>query len=175
MLRGVRAFAVVGLVLVALSACESGSSATALGDTKAPAQLLRNEVASRFPADLIAGYDESNDGSEACGKDGVMRSWHSSQLMSVADDGASGLGAAVDDVVASLVKQGWKSTSSSPSTKMHDTRLTNETIASVIRLRATDAASSGDAGASIEISVNGQCVETDGPNSDEVIRLGGAE
>jgi hypothetical protein len=93
--------------------------------------------------------------------------------MSVVPDAENDLRAAVDEVVASLVAQGWKSTASSPSLKMHDTRLTSEKVSSVIRLRATDASANGDIGASLEITVNGLCVETDGPDSDEVKRLDG--
>jgi hypothetical protein len=165
----------VALVPVLLAGCGTGSSATALGDTKAPAQLLRNEIAGRVPAEIIEKLADSEDESEGCGQDGVMRSWRSTQLMFVAPAESGRLLTVLDGVVASLEEQGWTSEPSQPSSKIHEDRLTSKTINSIIHLRAVEASDDEGNGATFELTVNGQCVMTDGPDSDEVKRLEGRD
>jgi hypothetical protein len=166
------ALAVV-LAPVLLAGCGTGSTATALGDTKAPAQLLRNEIAGRVPADVIESLADSEDESEGCGQDGVMRSWRSTQLMFVAPTESGRLLTVLDGLVASLAAQGWASEPSQPSSKIHEDRLTSSTIDSVIHLRAVEASDDEGNGATLELTVNGACVKTDGEDSDEVMRLEG--
>ena len=175
MSRLVRALFAGIIVAGLLAGCGSGSSASALGDTKAPAQLLRNEVASRVPQEIIESLADSEDVSEGCGKDGIMRAWRSTQLMFIVPDKAGRLLTVLDGMVASLSEQGWGAESSQPSSKIHEVRLTSSRIDSVIRLRAVEASDDEGNGATIELSVNGPCVETEGPDSDEVKRLEGRD
>ena len=176
MSRSVRAL-IAGIIVVgSLAGCGSGTSASSLlGDTKAPAQLLRNEVASRVPQEVIESLADSVDASEGCGKDGMMRAWRSTQLMFITPAKAGRLLTVVDGMVASLSEQGWAAESTQPSSKVHEERLTSSRIESVIRLRAVEASDDEGHGATIELSVTGPCVMTDGPDSDEVKRLEGRD
>lgn len=175
MSRSVCAFIAGAIVVATLAGCGSGSSATLLGDTKAPAQLLRNEVAGRVPTDVIESLSDSEDVSVGCGQDGVMRSWQSTQLMFITPEKAGRILTVLDGVVASLAAQGWTSEPSTPSSKIREDNLTSKTIDSVIHLRAVEASDDEGNGATFELSVNGPCVHTDGADSDEVKRLEGRD
>ena len=175
MSRSLRTLFAAVIVTVVLAGCGSGSSSTPLGDTKAPAQLLRNEVASRIPADVVEKLADSEDASEGCSTDGSKRSWRSSQLMYVLPDKAGRVLTILDGVTASLSEQGWGGETSQPSSKIHDVKLTSTKIESVIRIRVVEASDDAGNGATIELSVNGPCVQTDGADSDEVKRLEGRD
>jgi hypothetical protein len=179
MSRAARKFLGLGIVAVLiptlLAGCGSDANQTALADTKAPAQLLRNEIASRVPPAVVEKLADSEDSSEGCGQDGVMRSWRSTQMMFVEPQSAWRISTVLEDVTTSLADQGWTSKLSDASSNIHEVRLTSDSNESVIHLTAVEASDEDGNGATMEVTVNGPCVATDGPDSDEVKHLEGRE
>lgn len=161
----------MGVVVAALAGCAS-NGASSLGASKAPAQLLRNEVAGRIPTGAVSELADSVDTSEECGGDGAMRFWRSSQLVFINSDNAARVGELFDSLLVSLEKQGWTGSVSAPTPSVHAVFLSSETIDSKIEIRATEADEWGKGG-TFELAVTGPCVETSGADSDEVKELEG--
>ncbi len=171
--RTLIAAALVAVLVPTLLAGCGGSDvdASALANTKAPAQLLRNSVASRVPKTDVQKLGEADDLSVGCGDNGVMRSWRSSQLMFIQPVQAYKIRQLLLDLTGVLAVEGWKSVEDTPSGNIHEAKLTSTKTSSTILLTATGAADDQGNGASMEIVVTGPCVKTDGPNSDEVKHL----
>jgi hypothetical protein len=164
--------AIIGGVLASvLAGCSSDDGGVSLADTKGPAQLLRNSVAGKIPTDLVASQGDTEDNSEACSSDGVKRSWHSGVLLNLNPDHGSQAFEVLENLGRNLSDDGWTGEESSPSGKIHELRLTSTRTQSVIRITATLPADSDGNGASVQVAVNGPCVATDGPDSDEVKHL----
>lgn len=159
------------VVLFALVGCSSSTPTTiTLAETKSPAQLLRNEIASRIPASMISGDVMQGDSSEACDGEGLVRSWRSTAEIDIVASSAAGLADATEDVVDSFVDQGWKASTRDASSRLLEHRLTGPNSSADVRITAATGDDDGK-GASVIIVVNGPCVVTEGPDSAEVEKL----
>lgn len=174
---------------IALTGC--GQSATAgadLGDypdislkeTKAPAQLLRNEAAGRIPTAVIANIEETLDESVGCVNDkldpeGLIRSWHSSAIVTMEPGSAWRVETVVDKLIASFVDQDWTAVSLGQTDDFRSSLLTSKKGATEIQIigrRAVEEeAVENPDDVTIEVQVHGPCVRTAGPESDEVLEL----
>lgn len=170
-----RAVIAAGVLALALSGCSTDSNAVKLADTKGPSQLLRNSIADRIPAEMIDSQGQTSDVSEGCGDDGVRRSWRSSVLFFITPASADQVTQLLSDLGDSLSADQWAGTETSASDNIHELRLTSPRTSSVIRLTATGASDDDGNGATMQIAVNGPCVVTDGPDSDEVKHLEGRD
>lgn len=155
----------------ALAGCAgpSADETLTLAATKSPAQALRNEIAGRVPSGVVDGIEET-DLSESCDAKGLVRSWRSTATISIAPLSAGRLEAITDDLVASFADQGWKASTRDGSSKLFEHRLTSDTSSSDIRIIG-DLGNEDRLDASVLIEVNGPCVVTEGPDSDEVKNL----
>ena len=164
----VRPLIATALVL-ALAGC-AGGQGISLAEAKSNVQLLRNDAASRIPADLVDIVLVSSDLSVSCepestDPEGRLRSWHSGARISLTP--GADLDAVIDDLVASFVDQGWEQSSGSTADA---TTLSSATIFSDIEITATDAADDEHA-AEITLALSSPCVDTDGESSKEVRQL----
>lgn len=164
-------FPVVLLGALALAGCggSNASETVTLAETKSPAQALRNEIAGRIPTGVVDGVEET-DLSESCNAKGLVRSWRSTATVSIAPLSAGRLEAITDDLVASFVDQGWEASTRDASSKLFEHRLTSDTSSADIRITG-DLGNEDRSDASVLIVVNGPCVVTEGPDSDEVKKL----
>lgn len=166
----------VGVLLatvIAVGGCStSGSDVVTLAETKSPAQLLRNEVANRVPAETIAGDAEQSDKSESCDSDGLVRSWRSSAEFALVSTASDEVERITSELVETFVDQGWAASTREASSRLFEHRLTSDTSSADVRITG-NAGDDGGEGASLLIVVNGPCVHTDGPDSDEVKELEG--
>lgn len=160
------------LLLLALVGCSNSapSGATTLAATKSPAQLLRNEITSRIPADMITGDVVQGDASEACDGKGLVRSWSSTADVPIAASATSELAETTEAIVDSFVDQGWKASTRDASSRLFEHRLTGPNSSADVRITADVGNDEGE-GASVLVVVNGPCVVTQGPDSDEVKQL----
>lgn len=170
--RALVAALVSALVAVAVSGCGAQNDAVSLEMTKSPAQLLRNEVSDRIPETVVDSLVSIDDSSESCGSDGFSRSWRSTALFAVRAAKAVDLDAVVDELVEALESQGWSASDRSASAKLREVRLTSATTTTELKLTA-DRGNDAGAKASIRVVANGPCVVTDGPDSEEVMKLEG--
>ena len=170
------------LTLLALTGCataaaptEAASSALAeLGEitlvqSKAPTQLLRNEAAARVPEIVVQDVAETTDSSASCldtgvDPDGLARQWTSTATFLVTNSQAARVATVTEDVAATFSEQGWSAELDGAATT-----LTSETSPVVIHLEAV--AKENGEHAEIRITTTGQCVRTEGPESDEVLEL----
>jgi hypothetical protein len=181
--------ALVIISSIALTGCgQSGTAGADLGDypdislkeTKAPAQLLRNEAAGRIPTAVIATIEETLDESVGCvndklDPDGLIRSWHSSAIVTMEPGSAWRVESVVDKLIASFVDQDWTAVSLGQTDDFRSSLLTSKKGATEIQIigrRAEEAKDVEDADdVTIEVQVHGPCVRTAGPKSDEVLEL----
>ena len=173
----VAAIAAIFLVTSVLTGCGDtttrGDSVT-LAQTKAPVQLLRDETASRVPSGAVGAVAGMEDISISCkakskDPDGKSRKWKSSTLLEIESSSAWRTGAISEDVVQSFVDDGWKAADGvggGATVKV----LNSETSASQIQLSTTLPESKKDTG-SIQVTITGPCVDTDGEDSEEVMKL----
>ena len=156
---------IAGLSL-GLAACSSGTPPTAsLADTKSPVQLLRNESILRLPSADI-GSVESTDESVGCDGDKSVRRWNSAAIITLSDSAGQKPDAAITTLAASFEEDGWVV---SPGNEREDDEqavLTSGTSAAEIRLIAH-----AGTPATVTIEAAGPCVQTDGPDSEEVRKL----
>ena len=190
--RRAAAITIVILAAASLAGCGTDGGTTAktasLATTKSPVQLLRNEAAGRIPPAVIESVTETEDLSKACLDEsedpkGLSRSWYSSAQVLVENASAWRVDAVVDGVAQSFVDQGWLARPLGGSATSRVILLSSETSPAEIQLSANrpdpDAAAP-DAEASaetvdvtIDLSVHGPCVATDGADSDAVKKLEG--
>lgn len=164
------AVAVASVIL--LTGCASPApTGPTLASTKSPAQLLRNEIAGRVPPAVIDELGETEDVSVGCGQNGLMRSWRSSALMFVKPSSAWRVGKVLSEVTKSLTTEGWNAEDDDSTKSVSQRRLTSPGKGAKITLTAVKAADKKGNGASLEIAVNGACVLTGGPDSEEVKKL----
>jgi hypothetical protein len=171
----------------ALSACSSTGGASAgsgpsLAETKSPVQLLRNEAATRIPPAAIESVVQTEDKSMPCkteaeDPEGLRRSWHSDVRVTVDPSSAWRVDMIVDELAASFVDQGWVATPLDTRADKHGVRLSKEGMASAIRVTAnrpdpaaTEAVPDAEP-VSIDLALNGPCVDTAGADSDSVRKL----
>lgn len=176
---------------IALTGCgQDATPGAVLGDypdislkeTKAPAQLLRNEAAGRIPTAVIATIEETLDESVGCvndklDPDGLIRSWHSSAIVTMEPGSAWRVETVVDKLIASFVDQDWTAVSLGQTTDFRSSLLTskkNATEIQIIGRRAGEEKAVENAeDVTIEVQVHGPCVRTEGPESEEVLALEG--
>jgi hypothetical protein len=165
-------------VLLVLVGCASPAAESSpldeLGDltlveSKAPAQLLRNEAASRVPTVVVQDVAEMADASVSClGADvdpgGLARQWQSTATFLVTNSQAARVVTVAEGLAASFADQGW-----APEVVDGATMLSSESSPVVIAITAVPKSSGMHA--EIRIATTGPCVLTDGPGSDEVVRL----
>ena len=153
-----------------LAGCDTDAEVMlTLAESKSPVQLLRNEVASRVPQDLVQQV-VNEDYSEACGADGSIRSWHSSVRLEVGAAQSADVDTLIDDLSTSFEADGWIATPGNERLEQKQAVYTRGGTAAEIHITAEDRAGVGHA---VVVSVFGPCVQTDGPDSDEVTSLEG--
>jgi len=154
--------------------------------SKAPVQLLRNEAAGRIPTAVIANIEETLDESVACldeaqDPDGLIRSWHSSAVVTMEAASAWRVETVVDKLVQSFVDQDWLARSLGQTADFRSSLLTSKTSAAEIQIigqrpdkdqTSTSTVENVDE-VTVEVQVHGPCVRTDGPESEEVLKLEG--
>jgi hypothetical protein len=172
---------VLGMAAIAItvSACGTGSEPEVypdltLAETKSPTQLLRNEAAGRIPVEFIELVDHAQDVSKDCqtverDPDGLIRSWNSSVRVSLTTDHGFELDTIIDELAKSFEVQGWDRGTFGGASII---RLTSVDSPVNIHISSVQPDESG-AGAKIQLSAGGPCVQTDGEQSDEVIQLEG--
>lgn len=167
--------AAVLVVAISLSGCANSagsegaeSSGLTLAATKSPAQLLRNEILTRVPKKSVETL-VTEDISKGCDGDDKVRSWHSSANAEMTDSSETAFIALVRTLRVSFEDQGWtwKAANSRPG-DLQGT-LTSKKTAAKIFINAT--APSGGANPTLLVTAAGPCVMTDGPESDEVVKL----
>ena len=180
---------------IALTGCgQEATSAAIAGDfpdislteSKAPVQLLRNEAAGRIPTSVIADIEETLDESVACldesqDPDGLIRSWHSSAVVTIEAASAWRVETIVDKLIATFVDQDWFARSLGQTADFRSSLLTTKKSAAEIQIigqrpdedqTSTSTVENVDE-VTVEVQVHGPCVRTDGPESDEVLKLEG--
>ena len=183
--------AVAVLALTLLSGCGASVPTVpgtypdvSLAESKSPAQLLRNEAATRLPAEVIDEIIESEDSSVACLSEeddptGIVRSWHSTADVLIVDDGVVDVQALVNDLTASFEEQGWTARSLGGNASVTSKLLESETSLADIQIagyKPNDTMPSTGLETKVEqttvqIQVHGPCVRTGGAESDEVTGL----
>ena len=165
------AVVVSGLLLAGCAA--PAATGPTLASTKPSAQLLRNEIAGRVPPAVVDKLGETKDSSVTCGDAGKRRAWRSSIVIFVDPKSAWRLGTVSGEIISSLQNDGWTPKESKPSKKITQTTLEKAGTTAVINLIATEAVDGKGNGATYSIAADGPCVDTDGPDSDEVKQLEG--
>lgn len=138
-----------------------------LAETKSPAQLLRNEIFTRVPKADIAAVT-TDDFTEGCNGDEAVRSWRSTANAELNASSATSFASVVRALRVSFEDKGWM-WEPSPGTDELQGVLSNEKTPAQIYFSATPPA--GGSNAALLVVVGGPCVETDGPDSPEVLKL----
>ena len=168
--RNVAPILLVFPLALLLAGCGTDTGvALTLAESKSPVQLLRNEVASRIPQEVVQQV-VNEDYSEACGTDETIRSWHSAVRLEVGASDAAAVEQLIDELSASFEEDGWISTPGNERLDEKQAVYTRGGTAAEIHITADDRAGVGHA---VVVSVFGPCVQTDGPDSDEVTSLEG--
>jgi hypothetical protein len=173
---GIPTTALIALTLLGGCAAEPDQALT-LAQTKSPVQLLRNEAASRVPADAVDSIVTSQDESTACrtvetDPDGLLRSWRSVVRYALKYGDAYDGERIVADLAASFVDQGWVEGSYGTAAIVELSRDGSETT---IHISESPGDAEARTGAQVQLTVAGPCVLTKGADSDEVRLLDGAE
>lgn len=189
--KKVIAISLIALSTIGLSACTPQAASVSgtypditLAESKSPAQLLRNEAASRIPAIYVDEVIEAQDTSVAClseadDPDGVVRSWHSTVNVLMVDDGRADVKAIVKEFVASFVDQGWTARDLGGNAYTTAKLLESETSLADIQVtgfipnpnQASTALEENVDQLTVRVEVHGPCVRTAGSTSDEVTAL----
>lgn len=152
--------ALAALMLTGCSAPQSEQAQLTLVETKAPVQLMRNAAAARVPADAIGFVSNSGDASVECGDGDPYRLWSSSVNLTLTTDEAPRAREHYDELVANYVADGW-TVDDEQSGSTHLIREEGEPELVIIVQDYT----------AISVTVNGECVLTDGEGSAEVKAL----
>jgi hypothetical protein len=152
-----------GVAAVALLAgCTDAAAGITLAETKASAQLLRNNALAGIPDDQVSGFVEWKDLSKSCADvaddpDGLMRSWYSSGVVPIAPLYITETATIMKDLAASYEQKGWSVAGDDDSRV-----LTKPGSSSTITLTVVPITGQ------LRIESEGPCVATGGPDSDEV-------
>ena len=158
---------------LALSGCGASpeqESGISLADTKAVVQLMRNDLTGKVSDEVTKEVTEVGDGSIGCGED-FNRKWYSTALIELLPESSSEVDVIAQSIQDSFVAKGWGSGAESGGAGTTLYSLTSPDAQSTIDLKTTEQAASGKDGATIYVEVNGPCVLTDGPGSDELAQL----
>jgi hypothetical protein len=155
-----------------------------LAETKSPVQFLRNDAASRIPTAVIDTVEGTVDESVACleeseDPDGLIRSWHSSALVTIVSGSAWRIEAIVDNLIQSFTDQEWAARSLGETVDFRSSMLTSKTSMAEIQVigerpdpEQTEGSEAADGEqVTVEIQVHGPCVRTEGSGSEEVLKL----
>ena len=161
---------IAAAAVLTLGGCATGQGIS-LAEAKSNVQLLRNDAASRIPAELVDIVLVSSDLSTSCepestDPEGLLRAWHSGARISLTP--GADLDAVIDDLVASFVAQGWEE---APGTIATATTLSKPAIFTDIEITATREDTDDDSTAEITLALTSPCVLTDGESSKEVRQL----
>lgn len=187
-----RTFVVVALgalSIVGLAGC-AGAAADVpgeypdltLAETKSPAQLLRNEAASRLPDEVIDEIIETQDASVACinekdDPEGTIRSWYST--VNVLIIGETEVAPLVNDLVASFEAQGWVAGDLGGNAATVRKLLESDGTLATMQINGFTPDENASSASleeivdqrTVQIEVHGPCVRTGGAESDEVTSL----
>lgn len=154
-----------------LSACASAPEPPplTLAASKPLVQLLRNETAGRVPLAVVQ-QTVNEDYSEACGDDPSIRSWHSAVRLETDKSDPAAVDALIEKLSASFDKDGWIATPGNEREELKQAVYLKSGTAAEIHVSADVRAGVGRA---VVVTVFGPCVQTDGPDSDEVTSLEG--
>jgi hypothetical protein len=156
---------------VALGGCTaSDDTGISLADTKSSVQLMRNDVTGKVSDEVTKEVTEVGDGSVGCG-DEFNRRWRSTALIELLPDSSSKIDAIAQTLQGLFVAKGWVSGAKPGGDGITIYKLTSPDAQSTIDLTATELGESGKDGATIHVEINGPCVLTEGPGSDELARL----
>ena len=147
-------------------------SSMSLAQTKSPAQLLRNEAASRIPADIVEEITKSTDQSTACetseqDPDGKLRKWDSSVRVVLTEKGGFDVNSVVENLVGTFIAQGWERGSHGGSI----VKLTSKNSPTTIHISKVEADAEAGENSLVQLKASGPCVATDGAESSEVLEL----
>jgi len=174
--------ALAALALAGLTGCAEtpagaeGGSALSLSQIKSPVQLLRNEVASRIPGNLVVDVVQPNDRSEPCetieaDPNGLSRTWKSSILILINFHSKTDIEQVVENIVESYEEDGWVS-AEGESSKI--TQLTNPKSFVTIDLSSVKPDKVAEIGGQVQVTTAGSCVTTEGRAAKSVTDLGPA-
>jgi hypothetical protein len=150
------------LAIVGLTSCAKSQHATArLVDTKSSVQLLRNSAADYLPIDAIQSTANVVDRSEACNSGDPWRLWKASITLNlIPSTPARDL---YEQLVSSYEEDGWESASVG---NKASTLSKKDSLAQIDLVVHEDSVAP-----TLDIAVSGECVITDGADSDEVMNL----
>jgi hypothetical protein len=161
------AFGLVGALgaLLLLTGCTGEDAGPTLAQTKASAQLLRDDALERINSTFVYGVVTWKDESRPCGTatddpGELLRDWHSTGLVDIAPAYADQTDSIMQVLAKTYIPFGWTVTGQG------DTRvLSKDSSTSAITL--TVLSTTGQ----LRIDSAGPCVMTGGPDSDEVRAL----
>jgi|GEM_PF-1740759 hypothetical protein len=198
MVRGDRTFIAsliaLGFIATTLTGCAGDAAGSvpgtypdlSLAASKSPVQLLRNDAASRIPTATIDSVEDSEDTSVACLSEdvdpaGLVRSWQSSARVTIEDASTWRIDSIVADLATSFSEQGWTVRSLGGSANVKSQLISSEKSMAEITVSALIPDSDQTSISTeenverptVQISVHGPCVLTDGADSDEVKKVEG--
>ena len=172
---GVLAISTMAGLLLTGCGNDGGAETTelTLAATKSPAQLLRNEAATRVPETVIDEVLKSQDFSSACQTEetdpkGLLRQWDSTVRLAINADNGARTKEILDELANSFVEQDWKLGNFGGSSILE---LTSTDSPSVMHLSMVKADEETGEGGVIQITSSGPCVTTGGTDSSEVRNL----
>ena len=170
--RSVATAALVVLAMSPLSGCAAAPEpiSITLATSKPLVQLLRNETAGRVPLDGIQQM-VNEDYSDACGDDPSIRSWHSAVRIEVDEADPAAVDSLIDDLSVSFVKDDWIVTPGNEREELKQAVYVKSGTNAEIHITSEFRPGVGRA---VVVTVFGPCVQTDGPDSDEVTSLEGS-
>jgi hypothetical protein len=182
------------LTALAVSGCGStaGSEITGnypditLTESKSPVQFLRNDAAGRIPPAVIDTVVDTVDASSACldeekDPEGLIRSWHSSTVVTIARGSAWRVDSVIEKLIASFTDADWTAHSLGQSATLNRSLLKSSSSLAEIQIigqrpaETEEEAVDDETPVTIEIEVHGPCVRTAGATSTEVLKLEGAD
>jgi len=175
--RTIVGLAVLAVAATGLTACASepeapDASTMTLAQTKSPAQLLRNEAASRIPEAIVEEIAQSTDKSTACetveqDPDGLLRKWDSSVRVVLTEKGGFDVESVVENLVGTFIAQGWERGSHGGSI----VKLTSKSSPTTIHISSVAANAEKGTTSIVQLKASGPCVTTEGTESAEVVDL----
>jgi hypothetical protein len=147
---------------VSLTSCGAAPvERTRLVDTKSSVQLLRNSAADQLPIDTIYSIANVVDRSEECNSGDPWRQWRASITFNLLP--STPARDLYDQTITRYENDGWNSASAG---ETESTLSKNDSLARIDLVVHEDPLVP-----TLEIAVLGECVITDGANSDEVRNL----
>lgn len=180
--RGITTTAIICAALIGLSGCAGAAEASGgdsavvegltIADSKGATQLLRNLAVTGIPSELVAADATAEDTTSPCrtaeaDPEELERFWKSTARVELVPDADAE--AAVEDLTASFVAEGWDQGIYGSASI---TRLTRDDTTAAIHLSVNEGGDAGE-GPKVQINVSGPCVMTGGPEGEDVQRAEG--